>query len=93
MRIRVFKLFGHEVVRLEDYRQATLVEVLASMMGRRHEVEGDEDEDAEELVPCALCGSMLGRREVEITRRFDDLTDRIVWDYRADGDGHPDHDC
>jgi hypothetical protein len=62
MRVRVFKLFGREVARLEDYRQATLSDVLASLAVHRREAEGDDEADA------------------EVDRRFEDLTDRIVWD-------------
>jgi hypothetical protein len=62
MRVRVFKLFGREVARLEDYRQATLSDVLASLAVHRRGAEGDDEGDD------------------EVDRRFEDLTDRIVWD-------------
>lgn len=86
MRVRVFKLFGREVARWESWEQATVSDVVAAMLAnRRAGRDRDGDAEAEEMTTCC-CGEPFDLEEEWISSKFTDLTDRIVWDARADDD-------
>lgn len=75
MKVVVFKLFGREVARVESWEEATLSDMVSAMLfvrrgGGRDGGDGDGDE----------CGEEIDPRQREVDRRFEDLTDRIVWD-------------
>ena len=87
MRIRVFKLFGREVARWESWEQATVSDVVAAMLANRQPGRArDEGVEAEEMTACTCCGEPFDLEEEWISSKFTDLTDRIVWDARADDD-------
>lgn len=95
MKIRVFKIFGHEVLRIETHQEATVSDVVQAILANRLsgvelvEVEDDEDEYGdvvEGLIPCECCGEMFEPGEVEldeeaeeVNARFADLTERLIW--------------
>lgn len=80
MRIKVFKVFGREVLRIENHYEATVSDVVQAMIANR-------DEDVEYVYECT-CGEEEEEEEESdddgITGRFADMTERIVWDARAD---------
>lgn len=81
MKVRVVKVFGYEVLRIESHEEATVSDVVNALIAQRvseeeHEYEcccGEEEEDDE-----------------EVNIRFIDMTERIVWDARTDEE--PDED-
>lgn len=79
MRIKVFKVFGREVLRIENHYEATVSDVVQAMIAHR-------DEDVEYVYECT-CGEDEDEEESDddgITGRFADLTERIVWDARTE---------
>lgn len=79
MRIKVFKVFGREVLRIENHYEATVSDVVQAMIANR-------DEDVEYVYECT-CGEEEDEEESDddgITGRFADMTERIVWDARTE---------
>ena len=83
MKVQVFKVFGREVLRIEKHYEATVSDVIKAMIKSRESAEETqyvcecscEEEDEEEGEESKDDG-ILGR--------FADMTERIVWDARAD---------
>lgn len=81
MKVRVFKIFGREVFRIENHYEATVSDVVRAIIQNRSESEGEyvcecsceeEEEEDEEDSDDGIRG------------RFADMTERIVWDARTD---------
>lgn len=90
MKIRVIKVFGHEVLRVETHEEITVSDIVRSMMEIHqglHEEEEEEDEqlyyEAEEGDPCTYCGEPLTEDDI-IDSRFSTMTERLVWDARTE---------
>lgn len=101
MMIKVYKLFGREFLRIEEHYEATVSDVVRSIMEARRA--GDEDvcecdDDAAEryaavvgdgMIPCECCGEMFDpiedAREERMRQHFNDITDRIRMDEDDDG--------
>lgn len=81
MEIKVFKVFGREVLRIESSYEATVSDVVQAMIANR-------DQDVEYVYECD-CGEECEDDEDGIDGRFADLTERIVWDARAEDYPHP----
>ena len=84
MRIKVFKFFGREVLRIENHYEATVSDVVRAMIEAR---EAAANEEVEYVYECA-CGEEEEDEEEEsdddgIMGRFADMTERIVWDART----------
>lgn len=81
MRIKVFKIFGREVLRIENHYEATVSDVVQAMIAQR------EAEETEYVYECT-CGEDDEDEEEDddngITGRFADMTERIVWDARTE---------
>lgn len=80
MKVRVFKVFGREVLRIEKHYEATVSDVIKAMIQSR--------ESAEETQYVCSCEEEEEEEEEEsdddgIMGRFADMTDRIVWDART----------
>lgn len=81
MKIRVVKLFGHEVLRIESHYEATVSDVVRAMIESRHAAQEEEEEE----YICEFCGETIDDVEDDdgINGRFADMTERIVWDART----------
>lgn len=84
MKVRVVKVFGYEVLRIESHEEATVSDVVNALLAQR------VSEEEEEYECC--CGEDEGEEEDEedFNIRFIDMTERIVWDARTDEE--PDED-
>ena len=84
MRVRVFKVFGREVLRIENHYEATVSDVVRAMIEAR-----EASEEVEYVYECT-CGTEEDEEDEEeesddgIRGRFADMTDRIVWDARVE---------
>jgi hypothetical protein len=84
MKVRVFKIFGREVFRIESHYEATVSDVVRAIIQNRSDSEGSE------YVCACSCDDEEEEEEDEeesddgIRGRFADMTERIVWDARAD---------
>ena len=78
MKVRVFKVFGREVLRIESHEEATLADVISGLVAQRMQAEDG-------MAVCECCGEDFDPDEDddEMTARFIDMTDRIVWDART----------
>lgn len=78
MKVRVVKIFGHEVLRIESHYEATVSDVVQAIIKQR------ADNDEVEYVYECSCGTDDDDddEESEIDGRFADMTERIVWDAR-----------
>lgn len=84
MKVRVVKLFGREVLRVESYDQVTVSDLVAALVSTRGDGAGEDDgEDDDGLVPCDDCGEMY---DPDVAQRFADMTEQMLWDARADDD-------
>lgn len=94
MKVRVFKIFGREVLRIETHEEVTVSDVVQAMLAHREmmhleeeceECEGDECEceEEEEAEVCACCGEALTEDDI-IAARFSTMTERLVWDARTE---------
>ena len=83
MKFKVIKLFGREVLRIENHYEATVSDVVRAMIQNREG--GDE---IEYVCECS-CGEDEDDDEEEerFRSRFVDMTERIVWDARTED--HP----
>ena len=100
MKVKVVKLFGREVLRIEIHEEVTVSDVVQAMLAHREmmhleeECEECECEEEEEAEVCACCGEALTEDDI-IAARFSTMTDgmrlgeRLVWDARVD-DEEPD---
>lgn len=93
MKVRVVKVFGYEVLRIESHTEATVSDVVQAMVAHRlAKADADADEGyedlAEGLIPCECCGEMFDPDEVdideEVNARFADMTERLVWGQPAE---------
>ena len=83
MKVRIVKIFGREVLRIESHYEATVSDVVRAMIENRA-----ASEDVEYVYECS-CGDEEGEddddeEEEEYHARFADMTERIVWDARTD---------
>lgn len=76
MKVRVFKVFGREVLRIESHYEATVSDVVKAMIQKR-----SADEEQEYYCECSCDAE--DDDEDEILGRFVDMTERIVWDART----------
>jgi hypothetical protein len=81
MKVRVVKVFGYEVLRIETHEEATVSDVVNALIAQRVSEEESEYE--------CCCGEEEEDDE-EVNIRFIDMTERIVWDARTDEE--PDED-
>jgi hypothetical protein len=88
MKVRVVKVFGHEVLRIESHEEATVSDVVRAMVAQRlRNAEMNEDDEygdlVEGLIPCECCGEMFDPDEAdlndEVNARFADMTERLLW--------------
>lgn len=86
MKVRVVKVFGHEVLRIESHEEATVSDVVRAMVAQRlRNAEMDEDDEygdlVEGLIPCECCGEMFDPADIdeEVNVRFADMTERLLW--------------
>jgi hypothetical protein len=86
MRIRVVKVFGHEVLRFEQHTEATVSDVVRAMLAHRMEMQ--EEASEEETDTCEECGAEIEEVDEDdiIAARFHTMTERLVWDARSDED-------
>lgn len=87
MKVRVFKVFGREVLRIESHEEATLADVISGLVAQRMRATESADE-------CECCGEALDPDDDddddEVEARFNDMTERLMWD--AHYKDHPDPD-
>lgn len=84
MRVRVFKVFGREVLRVETHEEVTVSDVVAAMLAHRQALDEEEcEEEAEEDDCCEYCGEPLTEDDI-IAARFSTMTERLVWDARTE---------
>jgi hypothetical protein len=83
MKVRVFKLFGREVLRIETHEEASLADVISALIAQRIEA-------ATGVVECECCGEEFDPEEEEMRAKFIDMTEKIVWDSKADDYEDPD---
>jgi hypothetical protein len=83
MKVRVFKLFGREVLRIETHEETSLADVITALIAQRMEA-------TDEVVECACCGEEFDPEEEEMRARFIDMTEKIVWDSKAEDYEDPD---
>ena len=94
MKIRVVKVFGHEVLRIESREETTVSDVVQAMVTQRlaasRDCEDDEYGDlVEGLIPCECCEEMFDpddEVDEEVNARFADMTERLIWGKPADDD-------
>lgn len=88
MKVRVVKIFGCEVLRIESHTEATVSDVVRAMLASRmqasEEREMEVPEEYGDLIPCESCGEMFDPDEVvdldeEVNARFVDMTEHIIW--------------
>lgn len=87
MKVRVFKVFGREVLRIESHEESTLADVISALVAQRM---GADDG----MAVCECCGEDFDPDDDtdEMTARFHDMTERIVWDARPNDPPEPDGD-
>lgn len=96
MKIRVFKVFGHEVLRIETHVEATVSDIVHAMLAQRMAAEAED----EELVVCECCGEAFDPADVDdeddkLNEKFNTMTEhlnwgeRVVWDAQVDEDEDP----
>ena len=83
MQVRVIKIFGREVMRIENHYEATVSDVIRAMIEAR-----EATEDIQYVCECS-CDEEEDEEDEEsdedgIRGRFADMTERIVWDARTD---------
>lgn len=83
MKVRVLKLFGREVLRIESHYEATVSDVVRALLAQRA---AQSEEDS--LEECACCGAAFDpdaeedypdEDDDEVNARFADLTERLIW--------------
>jgi hypothetical protein len=79
MKVRVFKVFGREVLRIENHYEATVSDVVRAMIQQRA-----EKEEVEYFCECSCDEEDDDDEDEEMLGRFADMTERIVWDSRTD---------
>lgn len=92
MKVRVFKVFGREVLRIENHEEATLADVISGLVAQRMQIKQD-------TVQCEYCGEEFDPDEEdedddddEVDAKFQDMTERLVWDARTQDHPEPDED-
>jgi hypothetical protein len=78
MKVRVVKVFGYEVLRIESHEEATVSDVVNALLAQR------VSEEEEEYECC--CGEEEEEDDEEVNIRFIDMTERIIWDARSEED-------
>ena len=78
MIVRVWKVFGREFLRVETHQETTLADMVTTLMTQKMQQSG--------VVECACCGEEFDPSDCddddddEITNRFIEMTNKIVWD-------------
>ena len=90
MKVRVFKVFGREVLRIEKHEEATLADVISGLVAQRMQIKQD-------TVQCECCGEDFDPDEEdddddEVDAKFQDMTEHLVWDARTQDHPEPDED-
>lgn len=97
MKIRVIKIFGREVLRIESHEQPDVGDFVREMVANRMRMNASAAEfEEEELIECECCGEMFDPAEAEeqirIDDRFEEIAenlnwgDRLVWDVKTSDD-------
>jgi hypothetical protein len=81
MKVRVFKVFGREVLRIESHEEASLADVISGLVAQRMQIK-------QNTAQCECCGEDFDPDEDdddetdddEVDARFNDMTERLVWD-------------
>lgn len=76
MKVRVFKVFGREVLRIESHEEATLSDVISLLVAQRMKATDGEDQ--------CECEEDFDPDEEDVDVRFHDMTERLVWDSKND---------
>lgn len=79
MKVKIFKIFGREVLRIESHYEATVSDVVRAMIEKRA-----ASEEVEYVYECSCGDEEEEDEDEEYHARFADMTERIVWDARTD---------
>lgn len=79
MKVRVFKVWGREIFRIEDYQESTVLEMVEALISERMARGKVVIREPQEGDPCACCGEPLTEDDI-IDSQFSTMTEKLVWD-------------